>query len=208
MIFYIDFDNTLYETARLTPTMLSRIASSISEKISVDKNSVYEDAKNSFNSSVDNIYEHAKKMAIKYNIDSDYVVNEVRDVVNHGEQFIFEDARRFLQKLKDANHKVILLTYISKGNQEYQLQKVNGSGIANMFDAMIITTEPKNTLDLNYENGIFIDDNPRDLEGLNSMNPLRLIRIRKPNTKRSNIDMDIENMEEYVTFDDISIDFN
>ena len=208
MKYFIDFDNTLYETAKLTESMVTRIAELISDSGQYKKEQILEDVKTNFDHTNDNIYSYAEKMAIKYNADINYVVDGVKNVVQNGGKFVFEDAKKFLEKLKEQKQTINLLTYIPNSNQEYQLQKINGSGLSKYFDSIIITSKLKYTLEINYENAIFIDDSPRDLEGLNSMNPLRLIRIRKPNNKRSKIDMEIENMEEYTSFDDISLDFN
>lgn len=204
MNYYIDFDNTLYETARLVKAMLECIANSIV----LNDEKILEDVKSTFNSSDDNIYEHAIRAANKYNADEKLILNNLKEVIDNGEKFVYEDSKRFLEKLKSEGHKIILLTFLPERNQEYQLQKVRGSGLAKYFDVMILTTSLKFTLDLKYENGVFIDDKPRDLEGLKTKSPLRLIRMRRSNNKYSNVDMNLENMEEYTSFDDINIDFN
>ena len=46
------------------------------------------------------------------------------------------------------------------------MKKLMGSGITSYFDGIIITAEYKFLLDIDYTNGIFIDDDPRDLNGL------------------------------------------
>ena len=69
-----------------------------------------------------------------------------------------------------------------------------------------MTTEYKFKLDINYQKGIFIDDDPRDLKGLFEKNAFRVIRIRKENNRRSKIDIDNSNIEEYKSFDNICID--
>ena len=207
MNYYIDFDNTLYETAKLTSHMLNAIGESISIKCTKDKENIIKYAKENFNSTTDNIFTFAKKMADLYNVDSNYIVNEVKEVVKNGERFVFEDAKRFLIRLREKNHKIFLLTFLPKTNQEYQMLKVSGSNIAQYFDGIIMTTELKFKLDINYENGIFIDDDPRDLNGLFENNPIKVIRIRKPNNKRSKIDIDNKEIEEYESFDYVNVDF-
>ena len=83
-----------------------------------------------------------------------------------------------------------------------------GSGLGKYFDGIMMTTELKFLLDINYQNGIFIDDDPRDLNGLANKNPIRVIRMRKKNNKRSKIDMNNPKVEEYTSFDDIQITRN
>lgn len=205
MNYYIDFDNTLYETAKLTELMLLAIGNKIGELTGLDSNLVVQDAKENFNSTLDNIFTHAEKMGKKYNVDQEKVVNAVKAVVDNGREIVFEDAIRFLERLKENGHKIFILTYVQPINMEYQLKKLMGSGIANYFDGIIITSKYKFLLDIDYTNGIFIDDDPRDLNGLFEKNPIKVIRIRKPNNKRSKIDIDNKEIEEYVSFDDIEV---
>ena len=145
-------------------------------------------------------------MGKKYNVDSKLVVNAVNDVLSNGNEIVFEDAIRFLERLKEKGHKIHILTYVQPINMEYQLKKLMGSGIANYFDGIIITSKYKFLLDLDYTNGIFIDDDPRDLNGLFEKNPIKVIRIRKENNKRSKIDIDNKEIEEFVSFDDIVVE--
>lgn len=206
MNYYIDFDNTLYETAKLTSLMISAIGNKIGELTQSDAEPIIQDAKDNFNSTLDNIFTHAEKMGKKYAVDSNAVVNAVNSVVDNGNKIVFEDAIRFLERLKEKGHKIFVLTYIPKTNQEYQLKKLMGSGIMKYFDGIIVTAEYKFLLDIDYTNGIFIDDDPRDLNGLFEKNPIKVIRIKKPNNKRSKIDIDNKEIEEYESFDDIEIE--
>lgn len=203
MNYYIDFDNTLYETAKLTKKMISAVANSIADNKKIDYNEVLENITPKFNSTVDNIFSFAEKMAKNYDVDVKFAVDSVNEAINNGKDLVFSDAKDFLESKKKNGDKLIILTYVADGNQEYQLQKVMGSGIAKYFEQIIVTTKYKFELDLNYENGIFIDDDPRDLNGLYAKNPIKVIRIRKENNKRSKIDIDNKNIEEYKSFNDI-----
>jgi len=205
MNYYIDFDNTLYETAKLTNKMLTNITDVVSLKTGEKYESIFEYVKNNFDSTNDNIFTYGQKLAEKYGVDNEDIANAINNAINKGKDYIFPDARMFLIKLKELGHKVYILTYLPKTNQEYQMKKINGSGIAKFFDGIIMTTEYKFNLDINYEKGIFIDDDPRDLNGLLEKNPIRVIRIRKENNKRSKIDMNNPLIEEYKDFGDIEI---
>ena len=205
MNYYIDFDNTLYETAKLTSKMLTNVANVISLKTGKEYESIFEYVKNNFDSTNDNIFTYGKKLAEKYDVDGDDINDAINNAINNGRDFIFPDARLFLIKLKELGHKVYILTYLPKTNQEYQMQKIKGSGIASFFDGIIMTTDYKFNLDINYEKGIFIDDDPRDWNGLLEKNPIRVIRIRKENNKRSKIDINNPLIEEYKDFGDIEI---
>lgn len=206
MNYYIDFDNTLYETAKLTALMIETIGKKIGELTSKAPEPIIQDVKDNFNSTLDNIFTHAEKMGKKYNVDEKIIVDSVNDVIENGKENVFEDAIRFLERLKKSGHKIFILTYIPKTNQEYQLKKLMGSGITSYFDGIIITAEYKFLLDIDYKNGIFIDDDPRDLNGLYEKNPIKVIRIRKPNNKRSKIEIENKEIEEYESFDNIVLE--
>lgn len=205
MNYYIDFDNTLYETAKLTDCMLKAMSNSISKQTGANSENIFKFSKENWDHTNDNIFSYSEKMANKYNADANLVLDEVNKVVLAGEENVFEDAKTFLKKLKNNGNKIFLLTYLPKVNQEYQMKKILGSGITNYFTGLIMTTELKFNIDINYENGIFIDDDPRDLNGLYERNPIKVIRIRKENNWRSKIDINNKNIEEYESFDDIEI---
>ena len=205
MKYYIDFDNTLYETAKLTTCMLDAICKTVVEKLGKEYSEIDEYVKANFNSTTDNIFTFARETGSYYGIDPDLVENNVKAVVDNGNNIVFEDAERFLARLKENGHEVHILTYIPKTNQEYQMKKLLGSGLMKYFDTITITSKYKFLLDMDYTQGIYIDDDLRDLNGLYEKNPIKVIRIRKPNNKRSKIDIDNKNIEEYVSFDDIEV---
>ena len=205
MNYYIDFDNTLYETAKLTTYMLKAICDTVVEKRGIAYEEIDSYVKENFNSTKDNIFTFAKETGVKFEIDPIEVDNNVKAVVDNGNDIVFEDAERFLARLKENGHEVHILTYISKTNQEYQMKKLLGSGLMKYFDTITITSKYKFLLDMDYTQGIFIDDDPRDLNGLYEKNPIKVIRIRKPNNKRSKIDIDNKDIEEFVSFDDINV---
>lgn len=206
MNYYFDFDNTLYETAKLTEVMLNAIVNSIYNKTGKNLENLKKYAKENFNSTTGNIFNFAEEMAEKFKSDKNKVLEDLNNAIYSGESIVFEDARRFVENLYKNNNKLYILTYIpDKKNHDYQMKKIIGSGIAKYFNSIIITSEYKFNLSLDYKNGIFFDDDPRDLNGLFEKNPIKVIRIRKENNKRSKIDMENKEIEEYKTFDDIKI---
>ena len=209
MNYYFDFDNTIYETAKLTDLMLRSIAKTISENSNQEYEELIKYVKENFNSTVDNIFSFSSKVAEKFEVNSEILLNAVNKVVNNGRNIVFEDARRFIEKIKqneqEKQNKLYLLTYTHKGNEEYQLQKIIGADVLKYFDGLIVTTEYKFNLDLKYDDGVFFDDDPRDLNGLLDNNAYKVIRIRKENNWRSKIDMENPMVEEYSSFDDIKV---
>lgn len=204
MNYYIDFDNTLYNTPLLTHKMLSSIVTCIKEKNNLDTEELYKECKSMFNrEKIYNIYELCKYFSKKYNLDVSYVIQNINSVILNGYDLVFEDVIPFLKKLKENGHKLFMLTYC-KDTIEYQTLKITGSKLSNYFDGLYITSIPKYNLDIDYTNGIFIDDNPDDLLSLYSKNSKEVIRLRRPENWYSTKDINNDNIKEYLNFNEIT----
>lgn len=204
MNYYIDFDNTLYNTPLLTHKMLSSIVASIKEKNNLDTEDLYQECKSMFNrEKTYNIYELCNYFSEKYNLDASYVIENINSVILNGYDLVFEDVIPFLKKLKENGHKLFMLTYC-KDTIEFQTLKITGSKLADYFDALYITSIPKYNLDIDYTTGIFIDDNPDDLLGLYSKNAKKVIRLRRPENWYSTMDINNDNIKEYLNFNEIT----
>lgn len=205
MNYYIDFDNTLYNTPLLIEKMLQSIAKSITNQKKLNKETLLSECKSMFNREhIYNIYELAKYFSNKYNLELLPIIDNLNNVILNGKDFVFKDTIPFLEKLKQANHNLYLLTYC-KESLQFQSAKISGSQISDLFDALYITSYPKYNLDIDYSNGIFIDDNPVDLLGLYSKNPKEVIRLRRKNNKYSLKNIDDINIKEYSNLGEIPI---
>ncbi len=204
MNYFIDFDNTLYETSKLVELIFQKISIIISEKNKINNEIILKDLKDNYNSSM-NIFNFATNIANKYKVDGEVLIREIKKIIDNGENLVFDDVEEFLKKLKEKRHNIYLLTYITQVNMEYQMEKITGSGLAKYFDNIIIASNNKYELDINYKDGIFIDDNPKDIEGLYKQKPIKVIRIRRENNKYSKIDINNDDIEEYKLFKDIKI---
>lgn len=203
MNYYLDFDNTLYETSRLSNDMLKGLAYEISKKTSVSENDIFDELKSMFNrENIYNIYKLAKFFAKKYNIEESILIDKVEDIILDGKKYVYDDVISFLKELKEKNHIINVLTYVAKEDLSYQLTKIKGSGLSEYFDNIIISSSLKFNLDLKYEEGIFFDDSPKDLLGLASRNPKILVRVRRENNKYSKQELDIKNLVECKTLKD------
>ena len=203
MNYYLDFDNTLYETSRLSNDMLKGLAYEISKKTSVSENDIFDELKSMFNrENIYNIYKLAKYFAKKYNIEESILIDKVEDIILDGKKYVYDDVISFLKELKEKNHIINVLTYVAKEDLSYQLTKIKGSGLSEYFDNIIISSSLKFNLDLKYEEGIFFDDSPKDLLGLASRNPKILVRVRRENNKYSKQELDIKNLIECKTLKD------
>ena len=209
-MYYIDFDNTLYETGKLTKDILYDFSKIISNSKNLDLNEVLENLKNSFNSTVDNFESFSLSLSQKYEIP----YNNFQSILNkriivEGNQYVFPDALEFLKRLKSSNKEVCILTYVAqKENLRQQALKLAGSGVLPYVTEVYNTTRYKFDLELDYKNGIFIDDSPRDLEGLYNSGSRNLIRIKKPNNEKrtsKSLNLPIE-IPTFESFDNIEID--
>jgi len=198
MNYYIDFDNTLYNT----PVLADRMLKSIVDNARIQKNiEIFEECKSKFNN---DIYDLAKYFSDKYSLDLQTMIKNLNDTILNSSDLVFEDSIPFLQKLKNANHNIFLLSF-SKDTIKYQTSKILGSGLIDFFDAIYITSKPKYELDIKYENGIFIDDNPKDLLGLYSKSAQKVIRLRRKENKYSVQDINNTEIEEYINFNEIDL---
>lgn len=208
-MYYIDFDNTLYETGKLTKDVLLNFSEKISDLTNISSNEILKDLQSSFNSTIDNFETFAEKTSEKYKVDLNslkLILQEI--IVKNGNKYTFPDALDFLKKLKENSEKVCVLTFVSQEkNLHQQALKLAGSGILPYITEVYNTTRYKFELEIDYKNNIFIDDSPRDLEGLYNVGARNLIRIKKPNnekrtSKELNIPIEIPTFER---FDDIDI---
>ena len=191
MTYYIDFDNTIFDTV-----------------------SFYNDLKNvmhsyGINDDIIDKYQHISCYSpleliddlIRKNVIDKSILIDIDKVFNNGEDYLYQDALLFLEKVK-PNNKLVLLTY---GNKTYQERKINSSKIQDYFNEIIITDKSKSSLELDYKSGIFIDDNTDVLQELLIRKPSKLIRIKRLNNPHSNVMINNDFIEEYKAFSEISL---
>lgn len=209
-MYYIDFDNTLYETGRLTKDVLMTFAKVIANAKKINPNIVLDELKKSFNSTVDNFESFASGLSAKYGVSNSVLQSHLKKIIiENGTSYVFPDALEFLKRLNEDGEDVCILTYVAqRKNLKQQALKLAGSGIMPYVSEIYNTNRYKFELDIDYKNGIFIDDSPRDLEGLYKAGARKLIRIKKPNNvKRTSKELNIpEEVPTYTSFDDIVIE--
>ena len=207
MNYYIDFDNTLFDTPRLTKAMLNSIVFSVLEqKSDLEEEPLQNECTALFNHEhIYNIYDLAEYFADRYSLDVSPIIKNINVVIANGGQYLFLDAIPFLTRLKANGHKLHMLTF-DGNNLQYQLSKITGTQIAAYFDALIITSIPKYELEMDFSHAVFIDDNPRDLRGLLDKGAGRIIRLRRPGNKYSVENIDNAKIEEYASLDDVKIE--
>jgi len=188
MKIYIDFDGTLFDS-----TKHYQEYKNIFKKYNIDiesySNKEYKKEKN---------YDILTKKIIKeYNLNPS-IYKEIDKI--YSEKLIFKDAITFLKKYHNK-YELILLTL---GNIDYQQKKINKTNISKYFKDIIITNKDKSRLDIDYTNGIFIDNNPLELKKFYNSKAKYLIRIKRETDKYSKIDLDIKNIPEFINFDELT----
>ena len=136
-----------------------------------------------------NIYKLCEYIGKKYSINLETLKSEVNDVIKNGEQFVYDDSEEYLTSLHRSGAEIILLTYTSAENLDYQKLKIQGSGLDKYFDDKIYTTTNKYLLDIDYKNSVFIDDHPDEVLGIYNKNAMQVIRIKRPDVKYSKIEI-------------------
>lgn len=187
MNYYLDFDYTLFDVYEFRKHLYR-----ILEMNGFDKTYLALTPEMKTNGQkLLNIKEVFTSLSKSRNIPVENFLKPLQDLYGICDEFVYDDTEEFLQYLKSKGHKVYALTW---GDKSFQEEKLRASKLYDSFDEIIYAEQLKYTLDLDYTNGVFIDDSIRDLEGLlnrlkeeNVENPERyLYRIKRPNGKNSN----------------------
>lgn len=179
MIYYIDFDCTLYDTEKLINEMIERLADALSKNN--DYNEVFDFLTHEFKTSrVPDVFKFCGTLAEKYNSSASALSKVIKTILSDGSRFVYDDVLSFFDAHK--TDKVKLLTFSTKESTEYQKLKIKGSGLEEFFDEIIITSKSKGELDIDYKSGIFIDDSPKAIADIFKKKPLKLVRINRENS--------------------------
>lgn len=190
MKYYIDFDNTLFDTESFYNDLVNLINK---EKIKEeDINLIY---KEQFNKELFNPIKIINYIIEKRNINKN-LIKEINYFMKDISKYLYEDTIDFLEYLKQNNKEIVLLTY---GDFNYQNEKISNCFIKEYFNQIIITSKLKGELDLDYQNSIFIDDSKEQIESLLKKNS-KVIRIKRKGNKHS-ID-EISNVLEYASLEE------
>ena len=206
---YLDFDRTLYDTDNFVDEMLDEMASIVCKKYQeVHPNEVIKFVKEKISAKqIFGIFSICEAVGEKYSIDVDRFKECVEKALKNGEKRIYTDAITLLKALSQKGYQINILTYTTKPDYDYQLKKLEGSRITSLIDNIIITSKEKGSLGLDYENSIFVDDNPKDLRSLHlsGVKKENLYRIKRKNTKYSDLPITDFEIKEIGSFDEINI---
>lgn len=207
-IAYIDFDGTLFKTSVVKDLLLKEISSEIVNELETDFEKIYASIKEEFKNNHNNsTFYFAKKMAEKYDVSEEKVTDRIKNLLNKGSDFLFDDSIEFIKNLKDNGYEVYILTFSKPSDYEFQMRKLMGSGVNDFVDGFVICSKNKGELNLDYKNGIFIDDNPDQLTSLFNagVGEDRLFRIKRKNEKYSLDEITGFSPREYDTLENMEI---
>ena len=193
MKIYIDFDGTLFNTDKYTNDFMK-----VLYDYGIDKK-LFDDVNNKIlnNNKLFNLNVIIDYFIDKYNIDNS-LKNKIDFLLN--DSYVYSDVIDCLNVLIDNGYELHLLTY---GDDDYQRLKIEASNISKYFKEIIITEKDKSKLDIDYENSIFIDNNPIEIEKFYSSNAKKIIRIIRENDKFSKFGSNISNVVQCSDFNQI-----
>lgn len=194
MNFYLDFDYTLFNTYAFRNELYN-----ILEQNGLDKSYLaltLEDREQK----LINVREVFKELSEINNLNIDNFIKPLDELYKKSDRFVYDDVIDFLKYLRMKKHKIYLLTW---GEREYQREKLKASKLEEYFDETIFTEKLKYTLDINYKNGIFIDDSIRDLEGLYNENAKYVFRIKRKDGKNSDKKLNVKGILEFSSLNEL-----
>lgn len=180
MKIYVDFDRTLFDCEKFLRDMYALI-----RQYNIDE-AVLKKCQNQCRKKGFNPYIILDLIKENYRFD-EKLYQDIDNLIENTDKYLFSDAISFLKYLKTNKYEVILLT---KGNHEYQKSKVSNAKIDNYYDELIVTMKHKGNLNLDYENGVFIDDNPIELLSILKRKPRKVIYLKRDNAKYNDIPID------------------
>ena len=205
---YIDFDSTLYETEIIKKKMNDMIADAVCrEKNSADKQVILSEIKQAKETGIKSVFGLCKFFEEKYGLEKNYIKADFDEFLANGEKYMYPDSIPFLKRLSQKGFEVNILTYTAKDSFDYQMLKLMGTSVLDNVDNFIICSRPKGELNLDYENGYFFDDNPRELASLFAagVSEDRLFRIRRDGVGNSAIEITEFQPNEHKDFTDINL---
>ena len=184
---YFDFDGTLYDSDKLMRkfTDICKKFKILEEDIDSIEQELFTETK------LFNLDELANYLSEKYILPPDFL----KDLENlYSEKNIYPDVYLALNKIKESQkYDMVILTY---GNIKYQQKKIHNCDILEYIKEVIITEKKKSDINnIDYENSIFIDNNPTQIKALKDKTD-NVIRIRRKTDKYSKHDTEIS-IKEY-----------
>lgn len=182
MKIYVDFDRTLFDCDKFLEDFYALI-----DKYNIPK-ALFKECQNQSRRKGFNPYIILNNLEKKENFDKK-IYQDIDSLIHRTSDYLYPDAIPFLEYLKSMNYEIIILT---KGNSDYQREKIFNSHLDSYYNKLIVTMKHKGKLDIDYQNGIFIDDNPIEIQSIMNKNPKKIIRIQRDNSKYGDMTINID----------------
>lgn len=181
-IIVIDFDGTLFNTPHFKSDVIGIMSS-----FGVSEQKQKEVEQDLFPSGEYNLFVHLMKMAGDFNLDLVEIKQKIDHLFSHARGYLYEDSVCFLNKMQELGNFVIIYSY---GNEEFQRQKIDATGLTDLVDEVHITQNSVKTdvFEFNFSKDlnkiIFIDDNTDALgEVINKFPEVKCIRMKRPKSQ-------------------------
>ena len=182
MKIYVDFDRTLFDCDKFLEDLYTLI-----NKYNIDR-LLFKECQNQCRRKGFNPHTILNLVKEKYDF-NDELFHEINMLIGNTSAYLFPDSIPFLEYLKSINYEIIILT---KGNSDYQREKIFNSHLDRYYNKLIVTMKHKGKLNLDYENSVFIDDNPIEIQSIMDKKPKMMIRMQRENSKYSDISLNMD----------------
>ena len=174
---YVDFDRTLFDCDKFLGDLYNLI-----NKYNITKEE-FKECQNQCKKKGFNPYIILDLVKEKNDFD-DRLYDDIKRLMGNTKNYLYPDTVSFLEYLKKINYDVIILT---KGNIDYQKEKILNAKLDSLYNKLMVTMKHKGELKLDYENSIFIDDNPKEILSILKKNPKMIIRIQREKSLYSEV---------------------
>lgn len=193
---YIDFDGTLFDTDKY-----NKDTKKIFNKYGITNEMFHEAYQELFGKTkLFNLNIITDYLVDKYDIDKK-IYEEISVVKNN--DYVYPEVINCLNKMNSLGFELYILTY---GDILFQKEKIEYSNISKYFKDIIITEQEKTSLNLDYKNSIFIDNNPNETEMFHRVYSKYVIRIKRNGEKYSTQQTNVSGIFEFENFNQI-VDF-
>ena len=192
-VIIFDLDDTLISEKDYIESGYRHISQILSERLDKNKSEVYELLYKLLNESPNKVFNRLfDKMDVSYSRNT--ILELVEEYRNHIPKIIFYDD--VLPSLKLLKSRDIKTGIITDGYANAQRQKLKAVGAINYFHKIIVTDElgreywkphpksfeiMKETFDVEYDEIVYVGDNPKKDFYISSVYPIQTIRIRREN---------------------------
>lgn len=179
MKIYIDFDRTLFDCDRFLEDIYKII-----DKYHIPKE-LFKECQSQCKRKGFNPYLILNKVEKSFSF-NEKLYQEVALLMSNTANYLYSDSISFLKYLKEKGYYIVILT---KGNKDYQREKISNTTILNYCDELMITMKHKGKLNIDYQNSLFIDDNPVEISSILEKKPKGVFRVKRPNSRYNDIDI-------------------